>query len=109
MRTMAWVWVAKGLFNWAVVLGAFRRFGDFRPWLPLQATIVFFAGVDLLAAIGLWLAAPWGGVLWLFVRVIEADSPFLVGARPRSGWRGASTSCSSPGFSLSWRASRARA
>ena len=23
MRTLAWVWVAKGLFDWAIILGAF--------------------------------------------------------------------------------------
>jgi hypothetical protein len=81
MRTLAWVWVVKGLFNWAVVLGLQPRFGDFA-MLPhaLQATIVFFACVDLLAAVGLWLAAPWGGILWLLCAVIEATSPVL-GAR----------------------------
>ena len=81
MRTLAWVWVAKGLFNWSVVLGFNPRFGDFA-MLPraLQGTIVFFAAVDLLAAVGLWLAAPWGGVLWLLCAVIEAISP-LLGAR----------------------------
>lgn len=81
MRTLAWVWVAKGLFNWTLVLGLNPRFGDFA-MLPraLQGTIVFFAAVDLLAAVGLWLAAPWGGVLWLLSAVIEAISP-LLGAR----------------------------
>ena len=27
---------------------------------------MFFAVADLLAAVGLWLATSWGGVLWLF-------------------------------------------
>jgi hypothetical protein len=26
---------------------------------------VFFAVIDLVAAVGLWLAAPWGAVVWL--------------------------------------------
>ena len=30
-----------------------------------QTTTVFFAVLDLVAAVGLWLAAPWGAVLWL--------------------------------------------
>ncbi len=78
MRTLAWVWVAKGLFNWSLVLGALPRYGDFT-MLPrsLQGAIVFFAAVDLLAAIGLWLAAPWGGVVWLLCAAIEAVSPAL--------------------------------
>ena len=32
---------------------------------PAMAAAVFFAVVDFVAAIGLWLAAPWGGVIWL--------------------------------------------
>ena len=29
MRTLAWVWVAKGLFNWGLLLGLSTRYGDF--------------------------------------------------------------------------------
>jgi hypothetical protein len=81
MRTLAGVWIAKGLFNWFVVLGFSSRFGDF-VMLPraLQASIVFFAAADLLAAIGLWLAAPWGGALWLLCAASEATTP-LMGSR----------------------------
>ena len=112
MRTLAWVWVAKGLFNWAVVLGFNPRFGDFA-MLPraLQGTIVFFAAVDLLAAVGLWLAAPWGGALWLLCAVIEAVSP-LLGAR--GSFVGAvgvilNVVLICGYFLLSWRASSERA
>ncbi len=78
MRTLAWVWVVKGLFNWSLVLGAFPRYGDFTMLpRPLQGSVVFFAAVDLLAAVGLWLAAPWGGVVWLLCAAIEAVSPAL--------------------------------
>ncbi len=78
MRMLAWVWVAKGLFNWGLVLGALPRYGDFTA-LPraLQGSVVFFAAVDLLAAVGLWLAAPWGGVVWLLCAAIETVSPAL--------------------------------
>ena len=86
MRTLAWVWVAKGLFNWSLVLGALPGYGDFTMLpLPLQGSIVFFAAVDLLAAVGLWLAAPWGGVLWLLCAVIEAR--FAGARRARRGDR----------------------
>ena len=38
MRTLAWVWVAKGLFDWAIILGAFPSLGQFTTMaLPLQA------------------------------------------------------------------------
>jgi len=112
MRTLAWVWVAKGLFNWGLVLGAFPGYGDFTMLpLPLQGSIVFFAAVDLLAAVGLWLAAPWGGVLWLLCAAIEAVSPAL-------GARGAATGALGVAlnallvalyFLLSWRAGQERA
>ncbi len=78
MRTMAAVWLAKGVFNWFVVLGVASRFGDFA-MLPraLQISIGFFAAADLAAAIGLWLAAPWGGALWLLTAAAEATTPLL--------------------------------
>jgi hypothetical protein len=111
MRTLAWVWVVKGLFNWSLVLGAFPSYGDFTI-LPrsLQGSVVFFAAVDLLAAVGLWLAAPWGGVVWLLCAAIEAVSPAL-------GVRGAVTGALSVAlniflvalyFLLSWRAGQER-
>jgi len=70
MRTMAVVWIAKGLFFWTVVLGV--KGADFleRP-VVTQGMIGFFAVADLMAAVGLWLAAPWGGVLWLICAATE--------------------------------------
>ena len=94
MRTLAWVWVAKGLFNWAVVLGvnsALRRFHDAAARAAGDDRVLRRA--DLLAAVGLWLAAPWGGVLWLLCAVIEAISPVL-GARGASSASSASPSTS---------------
>ena len=32
---------------------------------PYQVATVFFAVIDLVAGVGLWLAAPWGAVVWL--------------------------------------------
>lgn len=111
MRAVAWLWVAKGLFNWGLVLGAFARYGDFALLpRPLQGSIVFFAAVDPLAAVGLWLAAPWGGVLWLLCASIETVSPAL-------GVRGAASGALGVGlnvalvalyFFLTWRAGQER-
>ena len=108
MRTVAWVWVFKGLFNWAVVIGISPRFGDF-VMLPhhVQGMIVFFAAADLLAAVGVWLAAPWGGALWQLCAVIEAISP-LFGARGAFGDAlgvGLNIVLVAVYFTLSWRAS----
>ena len=111
MRTMACVWVAKGLFNWAVLMGLNPRFGDFTMLpRPLQTTIVFFAGADLLAAIGMWLAAPWGGVLWLMCAALEAFSPLMGGRAALLGLMGVALNVSLIGlyFTLKWRADRER-
>ena len=82
---------AKGLFNWAVLLGAFHYASAISPTLarPLQTTIVVFAGLDLLAAIGLWLAAAWGGVLWLLCAGLEAALPLWRGRAAPIGYVGA--------------------
>jgi hypothetical protein len=78
MRTLGALWFAKGVFNWLVMLGVGGHFGDF-VMLPraLQISIGFFAAADLSASIGLWLAAPWGGALWLLTAAAEASTPLL--------------------------------
>ena len=67
LRAMAGLSLIKGLYHWAVVCGFFGSadgaFADART--PYQAATVFFAVIDLVAAVGLWLAAPWGAVVWL--------------------------------------------
>jgi hypothetical protein len=105
------VWVAKGLFNWSLVLGALPGYGDFAMLpLPLQSSIVFFAAVDLLAAVGLWLAAPWGGVLWLLCAVIEGVSPALGARGAVTGALGVALNALLVAlyFLLSWRAGQER-
>jgi hypothetical protein len=112
MRTLAWVWMAKGLFHWAIILGAFPSLGQFTTMaLPLQATIVAFACLDLLAAIGLWLAAAWCGAIWLLCAVVEAASPILSPRAAAIGYLGALLNIAlvTGYFLLSWRVARERA
>jgi hypothetical protein len=111
MRTLAWVWVGKGLFNWAIILGAFPGLGSFTTMtLALQATIVAFACFDLLAAVGLWLAAPWGGAIWLLCAVVEAVSPVLSPRAAAIGYSAAALNIvlAVGYFLLSWLAVRER-
>src|SRR4051812_50097122 len=58
---MAVLSMAKGLYHWAVVSGVAGPPDGFEyqptPW---QTATVFFAVIDLVAAVGLWLAAAWG-------------------------------------------------
>ena len=64
MRVVAAIWILQGLLHWARLIA---------PGLPLFNTmpmaaavlVIIFGVLDLIAAIGMWLIAPWGGVLWL--------------------------------------------
>jgi Family of unknown function (DUF6163) len=81
MRTISVVWLFKGLFDWSILLGADPAVANVLELPgPMAAMICFFAVADLVAAVGLWLAAPWGGVLWLLCAAIEAAGP-VFGAR----------------------------
>lgn len=93
LRVLSVVWLAKGLLAWAVIFGL----GDpSQPpfegrLLSFQAIIVYFAVIDLVAAVGLWLTSTWGGVLWLlatisqlllgfvFPRLLPMTPPLIVG------------------------------
>ncbi|MBI3434869.1 MAG: hypothetical protein HY056_07300 [Proteobacteria bacterium] len=67
LRVMAVGSMAKGLYHWAVLSGLWTTGdGGFEVQsLSWQTATVFFAIFDLVAAVGLWLAAPWGAVVWL--------------------------------------------
>jgi Family of unknown function (DUF6163) len=67
LRTMAGLSLIKGLYHWAIVCGinAPSPSGFDSYPTPYQVATVFFAVIDLVAGVGLWLAAPWGAVVWL--------------------------------------------
>jgi Family of unknown function (DUF6163) len=67
LRIMAGVSLFKGLYHWAQVCGVGARSdeGFEAHTIAWQTSTVFFAVLDLVAAVGLWLAAPWGAVVWL--------------------------------------------
>lgn len=74
LRAMAILSMLKGLYHWAMVLGVADAEGstfETGP-IPWQAATVFFAVIDLIAAVGLWLAAAWGGVVWLTAAISMA-------------------------------------
>lgn len=66
MRIMALFWLLQGVMQWHFVLAASRPIFDDIP-AASAAAVVFFAVLDLIAGVGLWLATPWGGVLWLLI------------------------------------------
>jgi fatty acid desaturase len=67
LRVMAGVSMLKGLYHWSRVCGigvAPSEVFQFQS-IAWQSATVFFAVIDLVAAVGLWLAAAWGAVIWL--------------------------------------------
>ena len=66
MRIVALFWLLQGLMQWRVVLTAEQSIFETMPQSAAFA-VIFFAVLDLIAGVGLWLATPWGGVLWLLV------------------------------------------
>ncbi len=65
MRLLALLWIVKGLTSWAAILGVWPTAGFEGRSMGIQATIIYFAVIDFVAAVGLWMASTWGGVLWL--------------------------------------------
>ena len=82
MRLMALVWLLKGLSGWASILGATGDTDAFlNASLMQQTAIVFFAVVDLVAGVGLWMAAGWGGGVWIIAMLAQV---MLSAAFPRA-------------------------
>jgi hypothetical protein len=87
LRIMACVSLLKGVYHWSLVLGIGDGAGSTfeEASMPWQAATIFFAVIDLVAAVGLWLAAAWGGVVWLTASIsmaaIELFFPQVYGGR----------------------------
>ena len=109
MRLTGAVWMARGLGDWREILAPLDAPLDALP-MAVASAIVFFAVADLLAAVGLWLATAWGGVLWLFAASAGLISaPFL----PNFGWlakvmMGVDVVFILVYFVLTWRAAQER-
>src|ERR1700738_2067533 len=67
LRSMAVVSVAKGLYHWAQVTGFIGGEEEAFENQPMawQTATVYFAVIELVAAVGLWLATPGGAGGWL--------------------------------------------
>ena len=85
LRIMAVVSLVKGVYHWGQICGigvaptaAFEAHT-----VAWQSATVFFAVIDLVAAVGLWLAAAWGAVVWLTavvsMAVVEVFFPQVYG------------------------------
>ena len=67
LRVMAAMSMLKGLYHWSWVCGIAVPSNEVfeNHSIAWQSATVFFAVIDLVAAVGLWLAAAWGAVIWL--------------------------------------------
>ncbi|MDE2473019.1 MAG: hypothetical protein KGL35_30985 [Bradyrhizobium sp.] len=85
LRVMAVISVFKGLYHWAQVTGFVGGEDEAFENQPMawQTATVYFAVIELVAAVGLWLATPWGAVVWLTtvvsMAVIELMFPGIYG------------------------------
>jgi hypothetical protein len=85
LRVMAVISVIQGLYHWAQVTGFIGGEEDVFENQPMawQAATIYFAVIELVAAVGLWLATPWGAVVWLTtvvsMAVIELMFPGIYG------------------------------
>ena len=86
LRVMAGISIIKGLYHWSRVCGIGIDPGDAFQYhsIAWQTATVFFAVIDLVAAVGLWLAAAWGAVIWLMavasMLAVEIFFPQVFGA-----------------------------
>jgi len=91
LRVMAGVSMLKGLYHWSRVCGIGAGPDELFEYhsIAWQTATVFFAVIDLVAAVGLWLAAAWGAVIWLTavasMLAVEIFFPQVFGASLPTG------------------------
>jgi hypothetical protein len=85
LRLMAVLSVIKGLYHWAQVTGFIGGEEDAFENQPMawQTATVYFAVIELVAAVGLWLETPGGAGVWrttvVSMAVIELMFPGIYG------------------------------
>lgn len=87
MRSLAVLVIGRGLMHWMTICGGPNMDGiGFEDYPPgLQASTVFFAVIELVAGVGLWLTSAWGGVVWLLSTAVSVAID-LVALAGFQGW-----------------------
>ena len=104
MRLLAGLWVIQGLLQWSAILLPPEPLFDNVSALR-GAAVIFFATVNLVAAVGLWLATPWGGVIWLLGAIAQILVAVALPEFFSMLWIGATIVLIVIYFGLMWRAS----
>jgi len=105
MRLLAGLWVIQGLLQWSAILLPSEPLFDNVSALRGGA-VIFFAIYDLVAAVGLWLAAPWGGIIWLLGAIAQIFVALWLPGFFSLLWIGANVILIVIYFGLTWQAGR---
>jgi len=70
LRGLAAFYFASGLTHWSRIIGILGPGFESMP-LHMQIATVYFALMQVVAAVGLWCGAAWGVAAWLFSAVAE--------------------------------------
>ena len=105
MRLLAGLWILQGLLEWSRFMlpddAIFDHLSNGQ-----TGAIMFFAVIDFLAAVGLWLATPWGGVLWLFAAVSQILVAISIKQTITPSWLTLDVVLIFVYFALTWQAGR---
>jgi hypothetical protein len=86
LRGLALLCLTRGLLDWARILGMLGEPELFDTASTLwQVSIVAFAVLNCITAVGLWLTSAWGAVLWLMLTLTEVLAPFATKDIARAG------------------------
>ncbi|MFC5067965.1 DUF6163 family protein [Flaviflagellibacter deserti] len=70
-RVLAVFQLFKGLVHWALLLGAGGDPLGSNQAVEFLSANIYFAVLDPVSAVGLWLTSSWGAVLWLLAAVSQ--------------------------------------
>jgi hypothetical protein len=86
LRTIAVLFLCRGLYDWGVIIGFFETKGGYFEILSLNTQILigFSAVLALISGMGLWTLNAWGNALWLFLTIslIVVDLAGFLSPRP---------------------------
>jgi hypothetical protein len=87
MRLLAGLWTIQGVVQWTAILLPAEPLFYTQSLLQSMAAI-FFAVFDFVTAAGLWLAAPWGVVLWLLGAILQVAAVIVLPGLSSMIWAG---------------------
>jgi hypothetical protein len=70
-RVMSVFQLAKGMVHWALLMGAPDAAPGGGQEIEYLAVNIYFAVLDPVAGVGLWMTSSWGAVLWLLAAISQ--------------------------------------